>query len=641
MATPESSDQETLFSPYDDPLFLSTTEQHGLRLTENLFDGTNFRQWQREVIQTLLSKNKIGFISGECAITDKNDKRYNSWIRCDLFVSRWIRNSMVQGLRDHFQYANSSKHLWSEIVERFGQLNVLELYELKKELVNLKQENASLIDYYTKIKGLWENIDHMDPIPHCTCGVMSKCTCSLLKRLVERETQAKLIQLLMSLHAGYEQVQSSLLSMDPLPPINKALGVLQKIERQKTINNTDANPKGKRPKESTNPYPPCKQCGKTNHKVEDCFQLQTCLFCEIKGHIIDNCYSFKAWKAKQAKGKAKTGDSARPPHKPVNNAELCGNQDVEYASVPQTAHCANINPFYPTALVYTPTVSPTVSSYSPAVQSVPTSQSPSATDTTTKLSPDLVQGIVDSVMNKVLQALNDRTSTASVDPGSQSYTHFAGKSSTQFTVGFIPRRDWVIDTGASDHMTSDVSLLHDIKKLQSPLFVSLPDGSVKTVYHTGNVFLTKDITLLNVLLISGFKPNLLSVAKLITSSQLIVTFLNDSCLFQDHSSKALVAKGVRIGDLYKLRASNFVRNTLKPGVANAVQTVNVAFLHARLGHSSVEKLRHVNKTALQGVNKLYCDTCVLAKHHSLPFYKSLSYAAKCFDLIHMDLWGLL
>ncbi|XP_074266169.1 uncharacterized protein LOC141588635 [Silene latifolia] len=238
MTTPISSDQEPLFSPYDDPLFLSTTEQHGLRLTENLFDGTNFRQWQREVIQTLLSKNKIGFISGECSIPEKNDKRYNSWIRCDLFVSRWIRNSMVQGLRDHFQYANSSKHLWSEIFERFGQLNVLELYELKKELVNLKQENASLIDYYTKIKGLWENIDHMDPIPLCTCGIMSKCTCSLLKRLVERETQTKLLQLLMGLHAGYEQVQTSLLSMDPLPPINKALGVLQKIERQKFINDS-------------------------------------------------------------------------------------------------------------------------------------------------------------------------------------------------------------------------------------------------------------------------------------------------------------------------------------------------------------------------------------------------------------------
>ncbi|XP_074294047.1 uncharacterized protein LOC141621420 [Silene latifolia] len=252
----------------------------------------------------------------------------------------------------------------------------------------------------------------------------------------------------MGLHAGYEQVQSSLLSMDPLPPINKALGVLQKIERQKTINdsthtavldsvayaakkcyvnphNTETNPKGKRPKDSSTSYPPCKQCGKTNHKVEDCFQLQTCLFCKIKGHIIENCYSFKAWKAKQAKGKTKSADSAKPPQKPVNNAEVCGNQDAEYASVPQSGHCANVNPFYPTAFGYPPTVSPAVSVYNPSVLAVPPSQT-SAKDAASQMSPDLVQGIVDSVMTKVLQALSDRTSSSSGDPGPQSYTHFAG-----------------------------------------------------------------------------------------------------------------------------------------------------------------------------------------------------------------------
>ncbi|XP_074315615.1 uncharacterized protein LOC141651820 [Silene latifolia] len=221
--------------------FLSPYDQPGLRLSETLFDGSNFRQWQREIIQTLLSKNKIGFIFGECSIPDKADKRYNAWIHCDIFVSRWIKKSMIKSLQDSFQYTQSSKHLWSELVERFGQLNVLELYELKKELVNVKQENASLLDYYRKIKGLWGNIDLMDPLPQCTCGVMLKCTCHMLKRMIERETQSKLIQLLMELHAGYEQVQSSLLSMDPLPPINRALGVLQKIERQKTINDSNGS----------------------------------------------------------------------------------------------------------------------------------------------------------------------------------------------------------------------------------------------------------------------------------------------------------------------------------------------------------------------------------------------------------------
>ncbi|XP_074302836.1 uncharacterized protein LOC141636142 [Silene latifolia] len=150
----QSADQDSLYSPLDDPFFLSPTDQPGLKLSETLFDGSNFRQWQRDIIQALLSKNKIGFISGECLLPDKSDKRYNAWIRCDILVSRWIKNSMVKNLHDSFQYTQSSKHLWSELLERFGQLNVLELYELKKELANIKQENASLLDYYGKIKGL-------------------------------------------------------------------------------------------------------------------------------------------------------------------------------------------------------------------------------------------------------------------------------------------------------------------------------------------------------------------------------------------------------------------------------------------------------------------------------------------------------
>ncbi|XP_074303834.1 uncharacterized protein LOC141638330 [Silene latifolia] len=168
--TPDSS-QNSFYSPLDDPLFLSPNDQPNLQLTAYLFD---------------VSKT----------------------------------------LRDNLQYADSSKALWVEIVECFGQLNILELYDLKKTLSNLVQENLSLLDeYYSKIRSLWEGIDNMDPMPTCTCGVMSKCTCNIMKRLLDRETQAKLIQLLMRLNSGYEQVQTTLLFMEPLPPINRALGI--------------------------------------------------------------------------------------------------------------------------------------------------------------------------------------------------------------------------------------------------------------------------------------------------------------------------------------------------------------------------------------------------------------------------------
>ncbi|XP_074270914.1 uncharacterized protein LOC141594822 [Silene latifolia] len=213
---PEST-ESSYYSMLDDPLFLSPADQPNLQLTAQLFDGSNFIQWQ-------------------LAAPPKTDKKYNQWVHVDLLVLRWILNSLDKNLRDNLQYASSSKALWSEIVERYGQLNALELYELKKDLSNVSQDNSSLIDYYSRLKCLWEIVDNLDPIPQCTCGVMSKCSCQVLKRFIDREAHSKLIQLLMGLNAGYEHVQTTLLSMEPLPPINKALGLLQKIEKQKHIN---------------------------------------------------------------------------------------------------------------------------------------------------------------------------------------------------------------------------------------------------------------------------------------------------------------------------------------------------------------------------------------------------------------------
>ncbi|KAK9666584.1 hypothetical protein RND81_14G195700 [Saponaria officinalis] len=152
-------------------------------------------------------------------------------MRCDLMVLWWLLNSLAKLIRDNVLYAKSSKELWTELLERYGQLNALKLFQLKKNLHNFSQDNSSLLNYYSNLKRSWESIDSIDPIPDCSCGALKICTCHLMKRLLDRETNSKLIQLLMGLNACYESVISHLLSMDPLPPINKALGLLQKIEK--------------------------------------------------------------------------------------------------------------------------------------------------------------------------------------------------------------------------------------------------------------------------------------------------------------------------------------------------------------------------------------------------------------------------
>ncbi|OIT08554.1 hypothetical protein A4A49_62878, partial [Nicotiana attenuata] len=70
---------------------------------------------------------------------------------------------------------------------------------------------------------------------------------------------------------------------------------------------------------------------------------------------------------------------------------------------------------------------------------------------------------------------------------------------------------WILDSGASKHMTFDKSILFDIMPLSQPLTVNLPNSYKIKVTHAGKVVLFLDMTLNRVLYVPSFKFNLLSV----------------------------------------------------------------------------------------------------------------------------------
>ncbi|KAK9677426.1 hypothetical protein RND81_11G142600 [Saponaria officinalis] len=333
-----------------------------------LFYGSDFLNWKRDVLMALTAKNKDGFLTGDCAQPSSTDKKHSQWIRCDLMVLRWLMNSIAKSVRDNVLYARSSKELWTGLLERYGQLNALELYQLKKDLSNISQNNSSLIDYYSSLKRNWECIDSIDPIPDCSCGALKLCTCQLLKFFLDRDTHSKLIQLLMGLNSSYETVKTHLLSMDLLPPINKALGLLQKIERQQTIHDiqsdsmVEANAYVSFRSDQKKPHSPdnvwtrprvertdtglkeCSHCFKRGHVVADCFKLKTCGFCNIKGHIKEHCFKFKALNAKGGVSprfqdhSQKSAHSADVLHMPYCNQFVANNpldDGARPSSVPQ------------------------------------------------------------------------------------------------------------------------------------------------------------------------------------------------------------------------------------------------------------------------------------------------------------------
>lgn len=178
--------------------------------------------------------------------------------------------------------------------------------------------------------------------------------------------------------------------------------------------------------------------------------------------------------------------------------------------------------------------------------------------------------------------------------------------------------------------------------------MGLPDGNVKYVSEIGDVVLSPDITLDNVLYIDNFNHNLLFVAKLLKDKNIQLLFNKHGCMLQDLSIKEDILFGRKENDLYKLvKGCNDDKiddevplSTRTDGkVVSCDNVVNLKLIHARFGHLSSSKMQHIAFCKCKNLKDSFCDTCSLAKHHKLPFNLSKSIAATLFDLIHVDLWG--
>jgi hypothetical protein len=94
------------------------------------------------------------------------------------------------------------------------------------------------------------------------------------------------------------------------------------------------------------------------------------------------------------------------------------------------------------------------------------------------------------------------------------------------------KSSWIIDTGATDHMISTVSLFTSIIATISSR-VKLPNGNYAIVTHIGTVKLSEHLTLHDVLCVPSFSFNLISASKLIKYLNCCLIFLANFCFIQN------------------------------------------------------------------------------------------------------------
>ena len=139
--------------------------------------------------------------------------------------------------------------------------------------------------------------------------------------------------------------------------------------------------------------------------------------------------------------------------------------------------------------------------------------------------------------------------------------------------------EWVIDFGATYHMTGNSSKFSTFQSHPSTSSVTLVDGSQSCVLGLSTIFSTPSLPLSFVLSLPNLSFNLISMSKLTRALKCYISFSLGFCLFQDLMMKQIIRRGRESGGLYILD------HTI-PRPITCFRVTTPFETHCRFGHPS-------------------------------------------------------
>jgi len=226
----DDNHQRRTISPYD----ITTFDNPGLLITQVQLKGENYDEWTPSVRTALRGRKKFGFIDGSIKkpMDDSTDLLEDWWTINSLLVS-WIRNTIESSLRSTISHVEIAQDLWNDIRDRFSLVNGPRIQQIKSNLAECRQKGMSIVNYYGKLKQLWDELANYDQPPTCKCG---GCTCDLGSILKKKREEEMVHTFLMGLDdTVYGAVRSNILAHDPLPNLNKVYSILIQEEQVQTM----------------------------------------------------------------------------------------------------------------------------------------------------------------------------------------------------------------------------------------------------------------------------------------------------------------------------------------------------------------------------------------------------------------------
>jgi hypothetical protein len=208
--------------------------------------------------------------------------------------------------------------------------------------------------------------------------------------------------------------------------------------------------------------------------------------------------------------------------------------------------------------------------------------------------------------------------------------------------------EWVLDSGASNHMAYDSTIMINTYELAVPISVKVGGGSQLKAITAGDVVLRDDnnnrILLKEVLHVPGLAANLISVSKLNQKGAKVIFGSPDCATITRGGDTLLEAYGYK--GIFKVRAGMSAEYAI--GLISSSSKATAEVWHRRFGHLGYSNMARL-PGMVKGINIAAadfraatddtCSSCIMGKQKRLPFPDSETVTTKPLELVHMDLCG--
>ena len=186
-------------------------------------------------------------------------------------------NVIIPKLHTSVAYAKTACKIWENLRKRYSMANALKIHPLKTDLASCKQSGLEVVEFYSKLMGMWSELESFVKLPHCT---RRKCKCSIGTKLVRMMDEEKTHQFLMGLDDdAFSNIRSQVLARDLLPSLDTVFNIIQQEENhKKTMIGRDQRSESvvafaARDQANIIERPTCKHCGCYGHDKASCYEI--------------------------------------------------------------------------------------------------------------------------------------------------------------------------------------------------------------------------------------------------------------------------------------------------------------------------------------------------------------------------------